>query len=124
MPRMNRRRMLEALMALMSSPAVSMKRARLRREHGLTTYDGAGSDLRNIRIKIDGRNAAVLTIAIHELLHVFMEQQYNFATLFSEELEEAIVKSLADDLGDYINNPKNERLLAQWARAVAAKMGE
>jgi len=101
-----------------------MKRARLRREHGLTTYDGAGSDLRNIRIKIDGRNAAVLTIAIHELLHVFMEQQYNVATLFSEELEEAMVKALADDLGDYINNPKNERLLSLWARAVAAKMGE
>jgi len=116
--------MLEALMALMNSPAVSLKRGRLRREHGLTTYDGAGGDVRNVRIKIDGRNAAVLTIAIHELLHVFMEQQYNVATLFSNELEEAIVKSLADDLGDYINDPKNEHLLAQWARAVAAKMGE
>lgn len=122
--RMSKRRLLEVLRDLLESPIASIRRGKLRKEHGLTNYDRdpATGDLTNIKIVIDPRNSPVVTIVIHELLHVYMAQQHEIDRLFSESLEESMVKGLADELESYLHDTKNERLFLSWVRAVEAKL--
>lgn len=122
--RMSRRSLLEALRRLMASPEVVMRRGRLRKEHGLAVYDRdpATDKLIGIKITVDSRNAAIITITIHELLHVYLAKHHNIDRLFSEPLEEAMVKALAEDLGEYLHDTKNARLFQSWVSAVEAKL--
>jgi len=121
---MNRRQLLEELKRLLNSPSVAVRKGRLRREHGLSVYDRDKNtnELIDIKITIDPRNAAKVTVMIHELLHIYLAQKHNIDFLFSTPIEEAIVTGLAEDLGEYLHNPENESLFHSWVRAVEAKL--
>jgi len=121
---MSKRQLLESLRTLLDSSALVIRRGKLKKEHGLTLYerDPITDELINIKITIDSRNSPVVTIVVHELLHVYMAQHYEIDRKFTEPLEEAIVKGLADELENYLHDSKNARLFQTWVNAVEAKL--
>jgi hypothetical protein len=122
--RMSRKALLEKLKSLLLSPQVALSRGHLRRERGITDYDRdkETGDLINIKITIDPRNSPVVTIVIHELLHVYVAKYHEIDRLFTEPLEEAMVEGLADELEMYLNRIENERLFQTWVRMVDEKL--
>jgi len=122
--RWGQKRLLERLMVLLLDPKVKMRTRKLRSEHGTTDYnrDPQTREVRDMLITIDPRNAAVVTIVIHELLHLFMAIEYQVDRNFGEMLEEGIVKGLTEELQSYIHDAKRGKLLQKWVIAVNAKL--
>ena len=120
-PRMTKRRLLQVLLELLNE--VPMRKGRLRKEHGVTHYDrnDAGKVV-DVRIIVDPRNSPMVTITIHELLHVYMAVHHDIDRLFTESLEEAMVEALAESLTSYLHQPKNEKLLQKWLKAIERKL--
>lgn len=117
--------LLAALMALLQSPGVVTKSARLLKEHGTTEYgrDPVTREVLNPVIKIDPRNNALVTTTVHELLHLYMAMKHNVDRDFSDPLEEGMVEGMSKVLTSYLHKPKNEKLLSKWVAAIDEKLG-
>lgn len=120
--RMSQKGFLQALMNLLQSPEVQTKAGKLAKHHGLTFYDRDKDTqvLKNIKITIDPRNSPVVTIVIHELLHVYFAKYHSIDKSFTDPIEEAIVESVSIQLTTYLH--KHPRLFQTWVEAVADKL--
>jgi hypothetical protein len=122
--RLSKRRMLDRLMDLLDSPSLQLRKGKLKREHGNLHYDRhpETNDVINTKIVIDPRNSPVVSIVIHELLHLYLAKFHTIDKMFCEALEEAVVKGLTDELEAYLHETKNERLFQSWVKTVEAKL--
>ena len=122
--RISKRRLLSELRALLESPLVHIRRGKLRKEHGTAVYtrDDKTGDITNIKIVVDSRNSPVVSITIHELLHVYMAMNHKIDLEFTEFLEEAIIKGLTCELESYIHDSKNEKIFKAWVKVVEEKL--
>lgn len=76
----------------------------------------------NIRITVDGRLLGQVHLVIHELLHIYFEEQYGFARKLSDEIEEPMVVSLTRTLSEYLESPHRSVVLASWTKAIQRKL--
>lgn len=108
----------------MDRPTVTLKRGRLRREHGLCSWDPdpENIDVKRVVITVDPRNAPLVSVVLHELLHVYMTMLFEIESYFDDRLEEAIILGLEKQLETYINRSRNEKLLQKWSKAIEKKL--
>jgi len=76
---------------------------------------------RDIVIVYDPRRDGRVRIVIHELLHVWLDWYLGAGYDMTYELEEAMICSLEDRLYAYLHDPKHEKLLESWNKAIERK---
>lgn len=75
-----------------------------------------GTHPSNLRIQVDVDKDGAIRCVIHELLHVLLHDEMNWA---DGALEEVVVLALEEDLYEYVK--KSPRRITGWRKAIDAR---
>lgn len=68
------------------------------------------------------RRDNLVSLVLHELLHIFMSYHFKIDRLLSQELEETAILAWESQLYGFLLEPRNEKLLESWSKAIERKL--
>lgn len=125
--RISKIRLLAELRRLLVRPDTRVVRRKLKSYCGKSSWDEITDEngtriISNIVIMLDLRRDGIVTLTLHELLHVYMSIHLEIPRKLVLELEEAAILAWEKVLFDYLHAPTREKLLESWSNAINRKL--
>jgi hypothetical protein len=121
--KLNKLRLLAELRRLLRKPDTRVVERKLRHACGESTWRVHETQgIQDITVVLDPRRDGRVRLVIHELLHVYFGEQYDWHDKWTYELEESVILALEKKLYDWLHDPKRADALESWSRAIERKM--